>query len=59
MCEKSKSAKEIKAEFIEKMKKAGIHVYKNNIDKAKPLREVCGSIKTKYPASAKELIYGK
>lgn len=55
----TEATKKIQAEFMEKAKKEGVVVYKNNIRNAKPLSEICGSIKTKYPTSSRELICGR
>ena len=49
--------KNIQKNFIEKAKQSGVAVYKNNINKAKPLSKIRISIKSKYPTSARDLIY--
>ena len=51
--------KEIQDQFIKKAKGEGVTVCKNNIDLARPLSEICGSITTKYPTSTRDLICGR
>ena len=45
-----------KKQFLEKAKKEGLEIRKNNIDKAKPLDEVCGNLTNKYPTAPEKLL---
>ena len=44
-----------KKEFLKLAKKRGVKVIKNDISKAKPLKEICGNLVAKYPISYEEL----
>lgn len=45
-----------KKQFLEKAKKEGLEIRKNNTKKAKPLEEVCGTLTNKYPTTPEELL---
>jgi len=45
-----------KKAFLKLAKKKGFKVKKNHISLAKPLREICGQLKAKYPAPIDELL---
>lgn len=47
--------KKSKKELIKKLKKEGIKIHRNDISKAKPLKDICGKLKTKHSVSLKEL----
>ncbi len=55
-----RKTREIQAKFIKKARKHRVEVYKNNIDRAKPLQTICtGFIATKYPTSIENLVEGR
>ncbi len=43
-------------EIVERAKKSGVDLYKNNIDKAKPVDKICGVIKSLHPFSTEDLL---
>ncbi|MFA5089807.1 MAG: hypothetical protein WC510_02080 [Candidatus Omnitrophota bacterium] len=51
-----KQIKERIKAIVERAKKNGYTIYKNNINKAKPINRICGAIKAKAPYSTEELL---
>ena len=45
-----------KKQFIKKAQREGLEIRKNNIQRAKPLDQVCGNLATKYPTSPEKLL---
>ena len=43
------------AKIVRKARQKGFMLYKNNINKAKPVDRICGVIKSKYPYSTEDL----
>lgn len=43
-------------EIVRRAKGNGVCLYKNNIDKAKPINRICGVIKSKNNYSAEDLL---
>lgn len=43
-------------EIVKRAKGNGFNLYKNNIDKAKPINRICGAIKSKGNYSAEDLL---
>ena len=43
-------------QFLKKAEKRNITVHKNNINRAKPLERICGSIKARHSSSTEELL---
>lgn len=45
-----------KKRFIERARRGGLEIHKNNIKEAKPLDKVCSRLANKYPASPEKLL---
>ena len=42
--------------IVKKAKEKGFNIHKNNIDRAQPVKKICGSTKSRYPLTTEELL---